>query len=74
LQLWLEVGVFGLLLVAGYFCNILSKINESSAVAIAAVVTIAVNSAFSFPLHIAPLAAIAAVWVGVLAAKQKGVQ
>jgi O-antigen ligase len=72
LQLWLELGTFSMLLVAGYACCVLKQItiDRSAIYEASAVVTVAVLSAISFPLQIAPTRLLALAWIGILAAKK----
>jgi hypothetical protein len=72
LQLWLELGTFSMLLLAGYACCVLKQItiDRSAIYEASAVVTVAVLSAISFPLQIAPTRLLALAWIGILAAKK----
>ena len=71
LQLWLEVGIFGPLLLFGYLATTIPRINDHNLFAVCAIATVAANAMISFPMQTPGLALIAALWVGVLANDSK---
>ena len=66
IQMFFEMGIGFLLIVAGYFISIIRRFKEQAIIPIVAVVIIAVNSMAFFPFHIATTAMIAITWMAIL--------
>ncbi len=76
LQGFFEMGIAFPVLVIGYFISIYRRfvdkfgfINRDAILPVAAIIIIAVNSAFNFAFHIAPTAMVAILWMAILQIK-----
>ena len=72
-QLWAEMGIVPLIILAGYFINIFKRYIDAARLSVLALILISVNSFGNFPFHIAPLALIAVTWFGIMEIQLKGV-
>lgn len=65
-QLWAEMGVFPLLLIAGYVVNVLRRYRKEAFLSVLAVGMIAAYSLGSWNWRIAPLAMVSLTWMAIL--------
>lgn len=74
-QLWAEMGIIPIILLAGYLMDIRKRITiDMPRMVIVALVMILVNCVANFPWHIAPLAMIMLTWMAILEINLKNVK
>lgn len=71
-QVWAEMGVLPLVLILGYYIDVLRRYKREFILSLTAIVIISVFSLASFNWHIAPLAMISLTWAGVLELQLRG--
>ena len=71
-QMWAEMGVIPLLLLAWYFFDIINRFKKEAILTYIAIGMITINACGNFPFHIAPLAMIALTWMAILEIQTRG--
>jgi hypothetical protein len=66
LQALFEMGISFIIILGGYFYDVLKRIKDYSALPFIALVIICVNAMFNFPFHIGTTAMIAVIWLAIL--------